>query len=641
MLLLAGCGGGGNKPSTSDTTPPTISLNGSNPVSIQQGESYIDAGASAINNGQSVEVSTHNPVNTSLIGTYMVTYTASDLSGNVATRTRAVRVIAPTPSACSDFEKEVDAGPLAALTECGLQYRRHAVIGETEIIHTLPDFSYAGYQGGGVAIPDIPSKIMLSPLPNEDDTQQIQSAINQLSQVAPDENGFRGAIVLSSGEYDISSPIEIKTSGIVLRGAGQNTLSSGGTVLRAKTSIKDEFIVFKGQDDHDADNHSRVRITNAYIPIGAKQIEVSDASGFSVGDLIGVRRTPNNQWLSTIGMDNITDGLFNESWTTSSYAITHIRTIESISGNTLTINIPMVDSIQQTFGGGDVAKVNTNERLHSCGIEDIRLISDYASEEDESHSWDAILLENVENCWVRRVSAMHFAFSAVTIVNGSFNTVEEVAIAEMKSTTNGGRRYAFGVNGNSVGNLFQRCYASEGRHNFISGSRVTGPNVWLDCLAENSLNDDGPHHRWATGLLFDNIETLQLNVQNRYNSGSGHGWAGAQVAIWNPHITSVAVNTAKPKPAEIIVNAPPSAISWAVGVTGDGVLSPGIVDNQAQGIIESWGQPVSPRSLYIEQLRERLGEDALDNVILPAQKQGNIWDSLRAWKGNGALADYM
>lgn len=54
----------------------------------------------------------------------------------------------------------------------------------------------------------------------------------------------------------------------------------------------------------------------------------------------------------------------------------------------------------------------------------------------------------------------------------------------------------------------------------------------LDSLAINTLNDDGPHHRWSTGLLFDNIKTGLINVQNRADSGSGHGWTGAQVMLW-------------------------------------------------------------------------------------------------------------
>ena len=101
----------------------------------------------------------------------------------------------------------------------------------------------------------------------------------------------------------------------------------------------------------------------------------------------------------------------------------------------------------------------------------------------------------------RRVTTRHFGFAAVEITDGaSFNTAEDVAMLDPKSEVTGGRRYPFVVQ-SGTGNLFQRCYAREGRHNFVTGSRVPGPNVWLDCLAEASTADDGPHHRWATGVL--------------------------------------------------------------------------------------------------------------------------------------------
>jgi hypothetical protein len=39
---------------------------------------------------------------------------------------------------------------------------------------------------------------------------------------------------------------------------------------------------------------------------------------------------------------------------------------------------------------------------------------------------------------------------------------------------------------------------------------------------------------------------------------------------------------------------------------------------------------VTPRSLYLQQLRDRLGEQAVINVTTEAQRDGRIWDSLAA-----------
>jgi hypothetical protein len=44
----------------------------------------------------------------------------------------------------------------------------------------------------------------------------------------------------------------------------------------------------------------------------------------------------------------------------------------------------------------------------------------------------------------------------------------------------------------------------------VTGSRVSGPNVYYNSLAENSLAGDGPHQRWATGILYDNIQSIKF-----------------------------------------------------------------------------------------------------------------------------------
>ena len=77
-----------------DTTPPTITLIGLNPVTIAVGDPYVDAGAIAIDdNGDTLTVVTNTTaVNTATVGTYTVNYSATDVAGNVATADRTVNV---------------------------------------------------------------------------------------------------------------------------------------------------------------------------------------------------------------------------------------------------------------------------------------------------------------------------------------------------------------------------------------------------------------------------------------------------------------------------------------------------------------------------------------------------------------------
>jgi PKD repeat protein len=72
---------------------PIIHVNGTNPLTINVGDTYTDAGATATNkDGSSVNVSTDNTVNSNSKGTYTVTYTATNPNGTT-TATRTVNVV--------------------------------------------------------------------------------------------------------------------------------------------------------------------------------------------------------------------------------------------------------------------------------------------------------------------------------------------------------------------------------------------------------------------------------------------------------------------------------------------------------------------------------------------------------------------
>ena len=95
----------------------------------------------------------------------------------------------------------------------------------------IPDFSNAGYKGGGVAIPYVPVKATVWPVPG-DNSANIQSAIDRVSAMAQDASGFRGAVLLKMGNYPLEKPISINASGVVLRGEGMSDI---GTILIGKT----------------------------------------------------------------------------------------------------------------------------------------------------------------------------------------------------------------------------------------------------------------------------------------------------------------------------------------------------------------------------------------------------------------------
>jgi len=117
-LTLGACGGGGGTNSDSsassvesgsspDSTPPVLTLLGTNPVTVEAGATYIDPGATAWDNVDgdltSNIITDTSAVNTALAGNYTVTYDVSDAAGNVATQaSRTVMVADSTPPVVSD-----------------------------------------------------------------------------------------------------------------------------------------------------------------------------------------------------------------------------------------------------------------------------------------------------------------------------------------------------------------------------------------------------------------------------------------------------------------------------------------------------------------------------------------------------------
>jgi hypothetical protein len=81
-----------------DTLPPVITLIGANPIFVQLGGAFSDPGATATDLCMgTVPVTVSGSVNTDMVGTNTLTYSANDGNGNTATATRTVIVFDTTP----------------------------------------------------------------------------------------------------------------------------------------------------------------------------------------------------------------------------------------------------------------------------------------------------------------------------------------------------------------------------------------------------------------------------------------------------------------------------------------------------------------------------------------------------------------
>lgn len=97
--LVTGCGGGGGggatappSPAAADTTAPIITLGGDNPQVVDLDAGYSESGATA-DSGETVTIDA-SAVDTSVVGTYSVTYDVTDAAGNAANQVvRSVEVL--------------------------------------------------------------------------------------------------------------------------------------------------------------------------------------------------------------------------------------------------------------------------------------------------------------------------------------------------------------------------------------------------------------------------------------------------------------------------------------------------------------------------------------------------------------------
>lgn len=102
-----------------DVVAPEITILGSNPYSLNVGNTYVDPGATAmddVDGNVTSRIQTTSNVNTNLPGTYTVTYTVKDNANNTATRTRTVTIIQPYSCSIGTLVNHATYGNICTVT---------------------------------------------------------------------------------------------------------------------------------------------------------------------------------------------------------------------------------------------------------------------------------------------------------------------------------------------------------------------------------------------------------------------------------------------------------------------------------------------------------------------------------------------
>ena len=181
VSLLTACGGGSDSPSSisnvTDTIAPVTTLKGNNEITVEFGEVYTDEGATAIDNVDgNVTVAVIGEVDTSSVGSYNLTFTAIDTSGNSSSVIRTINVVDTI-------------APITTLT------------GNTEVTVEFEDI-YA--DEGATAIDNLDGNVLVAVV-GEVDTSSIGSY--NLTFTATDDSGNSSSVIRTINVVDTIAPV--------------------------------------------------------------------------------------------------------------------------------------------------------------------------------------------------------------------------------------------------------------------------------------------------------------------------------------------------------------------------------------------------------------------------------------------------
>jgi len=230
-----------------------------------------------------------------------------------------------------------------------------------ELGNRIVDYSACGYLGGKEGIPQVPTRVVVKP-GDGDDRARIQAAIDQVSSMSPDANGYRGAVLLTAGEYQVSSSLNLTTSGVVLRGVGESE-TDGTRILFTDTSgsvsNQTALIQIGGTGSPSGSGYTRT-IVSPYVPAGSRSFDVDNVSTFAVGDEVMVYRPSTSAWITMLGMDQLEAGT---QWQPGDRDLNLQRTIVRLEGNRVFLDAPIPTAIDAASGGGTIKKHTSAGRI--------------------------------------------------------------------------------------------------------------------------------------------------------------------------------------------------------------------------------------------------------------------------------------
>ena len=460
----------------------------------------------------------------------------------------------------------------------GPDHRLHYLVDSR--FNGIMDFSSAGYRGGGVKLPSAAVAERLTPVAG-DNTARIQAALDHAT----------GAVVLAAGEYDVAGTLSITRSGVVLRG-------EKGADIRL-TGKPHCFLEIHGSGAW-REEGSPAPVLDAYVPAGASTFRVTGASAFHPGDHVLVLRPVTAEWIHFVGLDTPRDSQPQTAIAAGSVIRTD-RVVDYVEGDRVTLDAPLSDALDSQFTNASLVRYSFPGRISEVGVEGLRIAAPMQGVPAAGLQYTALHMDALEDGWARDLEIQDTQ-NGIEIGPGAKRlTLTNVRVTHTTPPSESATQAAFALQGTQI--LLDRCSVTgDGAWPAVTQSAVTGPLVLLNFTADRG--GFTPREGWATGLLLDGAKfpggtehRPGVAFSNCATAGLGEGCIG-----W-----SVAWNVSSPF---LLMQQPPGTLNWCIGCMG----RPITIGSTPTATLDSTGKMVAPSSLYLQQLRDRLGPEAVQSI---------------------------
>jgi len=446
--------------------------------------------------------------------------------------------------------------------------------------NTIMDFSAAGYRAGGVTLPSAAVCQRLHPV-DGDNTARIQAALDRAA----------GAVVLEAGDYDLAGNLSMTHSGIVLRG-------EKGARIRL-TGKPHSFLEIQGSGTW-REEGAPAPVLDAFVPAGASRFRIRGATEFHPGDHVLVLRPVTAPWIHFMGIDVPAAESPRQASTSAGSVISTDRIIDSVEGDLVTLDVPLSDALDSHFTASSLVRYSFPGRIAEVGVEGLRITEAF---DDPVIPQQAIVrMDAVEDGWIRDLEIETTQNGIVIGQAAKRLSLTNIHISHPKAHLGPAEAVDFTLQGTQI--LLDRCRVSgEDSWPVTVRSGATGPLVVLNSSAAHG--GVAPDRPWTTGLLVDGGQfpggterNPAILLASSPNGRSGQGWGIGWSVAWN--VTS----------PFFLVQQPPGVLNWCIGCMGTAVT----IGGSPNGVLDSPGAMVFPSSLYLQQLRDRLGPDAIRKI---------------------------